>query len=321
MTNPFEDKNLTREKLRRIVAAARQHVDAVSGTDLEFEDYNWHQPHHFNPENFKALDNLARKINQQFMKTFETLFQAALQSELTKVDQQYAFTLAEEAVTDRNAYYLPFNNHMDTNCGYLKCPVDTAIALVSQMLRDTNADIDSDRGLSELEESILLDVSGSIVDAFSLGFGLDDNFIKKEQQIIKGEWPVDISELHEMTCLDFLVSNELTEIKFTIVMISEMLDPFVGNESSRTTKPTPKQISDLIMKNVHKAPVKLVARVNAGSLRLEDIMNLKKGDLLMLHNHIDDPIDVLLNDRPCLKAYPAQCGGNYAIVMAEYEKE
>jgi flagellar motor switch protein FliM len=75
------------------------------------------------------------------------------------------------------------------------------------------------------------------------------------------------------------------------------------------------------MAHVNKVPVNVTARLSSTAIELDDIMDLKNGDLLLLEQKVSKPFDVLLNDRKCFQAFPATFYGKYALIIAPEESE
>ena len=70
------------------------------------------------------------------------------------------------------------------------------------------------------------------------------------------------------------------------------------------------------MRSMHNVPIEVIARFNPASMALNDVMNLAVGDILLLDKKVDEPIELLLNNRPCLLGHPAASLGKYAVVIA-----
>jgi len=76
-----------------------------------------------------------------------------------------------------------------------------------------------------------------------------------------------------------------------------------------------------MMRNMHKVPICLAARLCCGAIELDDVMNLRPGDVLLLPKKVAEPMDILLNEKKTFSAYPATFYGKYAAVIAPPEPE
>ena len=59
------------------------------------------------------------------------------------------------------------------------------------------------------------------------------------------------------------------------------------------------------------------ARLSSAMITLNDVMTIRKGDVIVLDRKVDTPVDVLVNGQICFQAWPAQHAGRSAIVVAE----
>ncbi|MCK5472469.1 MAG: FliM/FliN family flagellar motor switch protein, partial [Planctomycetes bacterium] len=75
--------------------------------------------------------------------------------------------------------------------------------------------------------------------------------------------------------------------------------------------------SKAILAHLNNATVSATAQLAKMSLRFEEVMELGAGDVLVLDKKIDEPIDLIIEDKMFFKAKPAQAAGKYAVVITE----
>lgn len=322
MTNPLEDKNLTRDKLRQLIASVRKHVPTEQ-VRPDAAQYNWQQPYHFSSDQFVALNVFAKKLADQIDKTFNTLCQGDFSVTIASTSQIYACTIAGAVSTEQpEHYFLPFATADNNRCGFVSISPETAPVLVGHMLHDSDIGAREDKKLSELEESILMDIAIAMVDA--LATTLKENsghVIQKSSNIIKGKWPLDFDDFKDLTSITVTANHPDGTTELTFIILSDILEPVLGIRARPDQEFSAQQIRDMIMQNMHAAPIEVAAQFGSASMSLSDVMNLCVGDMLLLEKKIDEPIEVLLNNRPCLRAYPATSSGKYAIVIAPPDTE
>jgi flagellar motor switch protein FliM len=61
----------------------------------------------------------------------------------------------------------------------------------------------------------------------------------------------------------------------------------------------------------------ITAQFASLSLRLNDILALEEGDIIVLEKAISEPIDILLQNKPAFQAHLAARAGRYALVISE----
>ncbi len=321
MTSPLKDKALTREKLQRLIDQAR-HLVAPAESEVQAADFDFTQSHHFGPKHLSLFESFAKKLEFQIQRTFETLCQGEFEIRTDSTSQHYAVALAERVKTQQKKdYFLPFSIDQQPLSGFLSCTPTTAMALVGYILRDADFD-NQQRDLSELEESILLDVTTAIGEAINTAFHLASGpALQWNNRFVVGDWPLQCVGLEDLFSIDLSITGPQNPMDLHLTLLASAMDSILGIQTKPGPKSTAKELSDRILKTMHKAPVELVARVTQATMSLNDVMNLAPGDILVLNKKTVSPLDLLINGRPCFKAFCARSSGKYAVVIAPHPKE
>ncbi|MHC5060371.1 MAG: FliM/FliN family flagellar motor switch protein [Planctomycetota bacterium] len=318
MTNPLTDKNLTRGRLRQLIERANQD-GILQETPPDAEDLDWQQPHRFDPETLVTMDVLANRFSEYLARTFNVLCQGEFEITVSSITQHFACTIAAEITTEqREHYFQPFAPASDgnKNCGFLSIPPESATVLTGHMLQDYDIGARAEQKLSELEETILTDLTVAIVEAFAET--LKDNAgpaIQTSQELVKGKWPLNFNEFENLITIEFDVNHPEGAAQLAFTVLSEIIEPALGIKAQVTQQLTDQNARNLIMRHIYEVPVDVSVRLTSASMNLSDIMNLDVGDVLLLEKKINEPSDVLLNDRTCLRGYPATSSGKYAVVI------
>ena len=320
MTSPLGDKKLTYGMLQQLIGAARD--QASEHPELDVEEYDWLKPYHFNPEQLAMLDVFGKKIESFLTETFTNHCQGEFNTEISSITQQFAHTLAEITPTERqNNFFLPFTFE-DKICGFLNIPAQSAVSLVGHMLRDFDNAGEPDRKLSQLEETILLDIAAVIVEALGEAFKDNtDTTVHPANYLVKGEWPLRDADTEHLTTIAFAVEHAQAAIEAEFTILSGALEPIAGIKPKPGPEPSPQALSNMIMQHMHKVPIDVDAQLCSASISLDDVMSLAVGDVVLLDKKTANPLDLLLNHRKCFQAYPATSLGRYAIVVAPPEEE
>jgi len=322
MTSPLEDKNLTRDKLRQLIASVRKHVPPEQ-VQPDAADYDWQRPYHFNPNQLVAMDTFAKKLAEQVAKTLDTLCQGDFEVTVTSITQHFACAIAANVSIEQPEHYFPpFTTPDNNQCGFVTISPETAPVLVGHMLRDSDIGARDDKKLSELEESILMDFTVAVVDALNAAF--EENagpVVHSSSQLVKGKWPLEFDDFKDLTSIALTANHPDGTIDLIFTILSDIIEPVLGAKTKPEQPPSARQIRDMIMQNMHAAPIEVTARFSSDSMSLGNVMNLCVGDVLLLEKKSDEPIEVLLNNRPSLRAYPATSSGKYAIVIAQPDTE
>lgn len=321
MTSALKDKTLTREKLQRLIDQA-QHLVAPAGAEAQASDFDFTQSHHFGPKHLSIFESFAKKLEFQIQRTFETLCQGEFDIRAASTSQHYAVALAERVKTQQKKdFFLPFAIDQQPQSGFLSCTPTTAMALVGYILRDTDFD-SQQRELSDLEESILLDVTTAIGEAINTAFHLAAGpAFQLANRFVVGDWPLQCVGLEDLFSIDIAITGPQNPMELNLTVLASAMDSILGIQTKPGPKPSAKELSDRILRTMHQAPVELVARVTQSTMSLNDVMNLAPGDILVLNKKTVSPLDLLINKRPCFKAFCAKSSGKYAVVIAPHPKD
>jgi len=151
------------------------------------------------------------------------------------------------------------------------------------MLRDSDIGTRDDKKLSELEESILMDITAAIIDTFA--DALKNNtgpIIQRTSQLVKGKWPLDFNGFKNMTTIALTVNHPDGAAHLAFTVLSEIIEPVLGIKTESEQQLTNADTRNIIMHHIYEAPIDVTARLSSASMCLSDIMNLCVGDVLLL---------------------------------------
>ena len=222
---------------------------------------------------------------------------------------------------DKPQYFMPFSVQNKRPEGYLNIQIEAAIVLIAQLLRDPEASVGMNGTLSSVEESILQDASTIITD--TMVAVLQENgqtALKRADRIVSGEWPLEARHLQDLCGFSFEIAFPQKTVEITIMAVGEILDAALGIVP-RVQKPlSPAELSKKISRQLHEAPVTVTAQLCISSIRVEDLVTLEVGDVLVIDKKTTEPIETLLNGRLCFHAWPAICEGRLSLVVANVKK-
>jgi flagellar motor switch protein FliM len=158
-------ESLNKEKIQQLLASVGSEP-AEDSTQIEASEYNWQEPHYFTREQLSKLDEFTKSMCKTMAAKFSTLCPGELSVTIDAVTQHFADKLlAELFASKQDNYYLAFGDNPDNPCGLIGIPAETAFAWATQLLGDSGPQEDTSRDLSQLEDSLLLDIASAMVDA------------------------------------------------------------------------------------------------------------------------------------------------------------
>jgi len=307
-------RNLSREKIQQILASVgSQETD--DSNKVEAVEYNWNQPHYFNSNQLKKLDSFTKKVAHNCAQKFTQLYHNDFNVAIASATQHFAdeFAVANNAQSD---YYLTFGTK-DQTFGLLGIPGKTAIVWATQLLGDAKSAENSDRNLSQLEQSLLFDIASGTIESLSDSY---DNYeLQPAGEIINGQIPIEFEGTEELYKITFSVkradSENSSEAYFLI--FCDKLQTVVGQKVQTSEDLSPQDISKAILGHVQKIPVSVTAELASTVLTFEEIMSLQVDDILLLDKSVNEPAELIVKGQTIFRGQPAKSGGNYAVVITE----
>jgi flagellar motor switch protein FliM len=309
--------NLTKKKMQQLLAAAgsspKEDAEQVDSTD-----YNWHEPHYFSSNQLKKLDSFTQKVAAGIAAKFAALCRGDFDVTITSVTQRFADHFFEEAATnEQNDYYLVFSTDKDRRCGLIGVPPQTAIIWVTQLLDDTESEKDSNRGLSQLEESLLLDTASAIVEALSITHGSYE--FQPAENIVRELLPLELQNIEELCKITFSIAkaSEEESSEAYILIPCRKLEPVVKRTSQTDKEFSSKDISKAVLENLQRMPVSVTTQLASAALTLEEIISLQVNDILLLDKGTDETVEVIVEGKTLFRGQPAKSGSKHAVVITE----
>ena len=309
-------KNLSKEKINQLLAAvgSRQVEDT---SDIEATEYNWNKPHYFDRKQLSRLDDFTKRVARSMSVRFVDFCHSEFDVTVVSTEQHFAAELVDQAIeSGQNDYYLAFGNDHDHPCGLISIPTQTALIWSTQLLGDPESEVeDSGRYLSQLEESLLLDLLSALIKAFS-----QKNWdFQPGKNIARRLFPIEFKGTEELCKITFDVKRtgkEKGTEAYILILCSE-LESVVGKAEHAAGAFSADDISKAILGHMQKMPVYITAQMASTVLTLKEIMSLEVGDILLLDKKVNESIEIIISGRTALLGKPAKSAGKYAVVITE----
>ena len=76
---------------------------------------------------------------------------------------------------------------------------------------------------------------------------------------------------------------------------------------------------------VRQIPMQLIVRLGSANLHVSDLLNLQPGDVVVLDQRVNEPLDAEVSDTPIFRGWPGRVGTKQAFqvsdVIAERQKK
>jgi len=307
--------NLSSEKIHQLLSAVGS-GPMEDTTGIEATEYNWNKPHYFDTKQFNKLDNFTKKVAKAMTVKFVDFCHSEFDVTVVSTKQHFAAELVDQAMESRqNDYYLAFGTDQDHPCGLISIPIKTAFIWATQLLGDPESEENSGRDLSQLEESLLLDLLSALIEAFSKNIW-DFQLAKN---IVRGLFPFELKGTEELCkiTLDVKKKNQESGSEAYILVLCSKLESVVGKAVETDGGFSAEDISKAILGHMQQIPVCITAQLASTVLTLEEIMSLEVGDILLLDRKVNESIELIVSGRTAFRGRPAKSVGKHAVVITE----
>ena len=322
----FGTSNLSREKIQQLLAAVGSE-SVEDTTQIEAAEYNWHQPHYFNSAQLNKLNNFTKEVAAAIAKKFGALCNGDFNVTIASTTQHFGGEFLDQTSQDQSQltgnYYLAFGTDRNRPCGFISLPLKTAIIWTTQLLGDPQSQEDSDKDLSELEESLLLDITSAVVEAFSAS--LPGNDFQPAKAIGREQLPLEVQSTEQFCKITFNVGTTDPEnpdqstntAEACLLIPCSRLDTVTGKTAQTDDKFSADDTSKTILEHLQQISVPITARVASTQFTFEEVMGLQVNDILLLDRKVDEPVELIVEGRTILRGQLAKSAGKYAVAITE----
>jgi flagellar motor switch protein FliM len=308
--------NLSKEKIHQLLIAVGS-GPLEDTTGIKATEYNWNKPHYFDRKQLNRLDDFTKRVARSMSIKFVDFCHSDYDVTVVSTEQHFAAELVDEAMeSGQNDYYLAFDTDLDYPCGLICIPTQTAFVWATQLLGDPESEVeDSGRDLSQLEESLLLDLLSALIKAFSQKYW----DFKPDKNIVRRLFPIELKGTEEICKITFDVKKAEQEkgTEAYIMLRCSKLESVVGKAEEAVGSFSADDISKAILGHMQKMPVFITAQLASTALTLKEIMSLEVGDILLLDKKVNEPIELITSGRTALLGQPARLSGKNAVVITE----
>lgn len=317
MSNTVTD-NLSKKKIQQLLAAVGVEPEEDTKQNIEAFDYNWNQPHYFGRKQSKKLQAFAEKAATIMTEKLTDCCQADFNVTITSTSEHFANEFLDPSSDSwQRDYFLAFGADRDNSCGLVGIPLETAVVLVAQLLGENKSEENSEKNLSELEESLLLDVVSCFVEAFCESCA--DLGLLTAGKVVTGQFPLDLEGQEELFKIAFEIKKTESKnaSKAYFLIPCDELGPVVGKTVQAAEMFSEAQISEAILEHLQQMQVSVMAQLGSVILPFEHVLNLEVDDILILSKKVDEPVKLVVEGLELFRGMLAKSAGQYALVITD----
>lgn len=311
---------LSNERIKQLLAAVRTgpKEDVVQEEATEF---NWHEPRYFSCQQLVKLDDFTKKLATAVAGKFSGFCHNPFDVNVTSITFHFADEfLKQMSEGECEDFYLPFSLDQKQPCGFIGIPEQTAVVWARQLLGDSDSE-ESNATLSQLEKSLLLDLTSTLVEAFSSLHESAD--FRPGRSLLTNQWPLKVHDTEELCRISFDVKKTGTEERSSayLLILCEELNSVVGKVMQASNTFSAEEISKTLLNHLQGTTVTVTAQLVSTELTFEEIVTLQVNDILLLDKKVDEPVDLIMNGKAVYYGWPVKSAGQYAVTIASTTPE
>lgn len=305
-----------RRIIRQMLAAAQRRApQEAQSVESEAADYDWQTPCRFLRPALEKLDAAAARFGRELSKAVGGLLQSEVEFQPVGVAQHYAGRLRESAA-DRAVHFTELTGPEGEHCGLVTLPPDMAAAWVARLLGGSTGE--DDRELSALETDLLMDILRTMAQGISADSqAVGGPALAHGQTLSRGAIALPGEDTDEYCEFAFEVSASEKTSQVFLLIASETVDRIIGVEHSRSSK-GPEQVRQDLLGHLRQAPIAATLRLGEAAVTMREAMALEAGDVVLLQRHIDEPAEIVIQDRAVLLAHPVTCEDRYGAEIVSW---
>ena len=313
MTDPPANP-LSRTKIRQLLTAVGS-APAPDASVPQVAEYDWRDPHYFNEDQLNRLAAIMSQVAARIAGTFTRFYSTEFDVSPMSINQHYADDLPHHLAVDR-AYYLTFSPEKGQPCGCIMVAPDTAMTWATRLLGDLEPDGDPERPLSPLEESLLFDLVGAVLEGFLTPLQPHDP-LGPNGQLATGQPNLQFDRMEAVCRIVFQIRGVEETSDVTFALPCSRLAPLVGKNTTAAVKATPQESRRVLSEHLQEMPVPITARLGSTTLSFQEMADLAPGDILLLEKPVDGLVELVVDDRVLYRGHVARSESKYAVSITE----
>ena len=288
--------------------------------------YDFRRPDKFSKEQWHTLQSMHDTFARLVGAAFSSRLRALVSVRLSSIDQGL-YEEWQAQVPSQTVCYVLSMAPLDGNI-VLEFNRDVAAEVIDRLLGGNGALIDADRELGEIEVTLLRAFSGGIVKALEemwsvilptqfevKDIGLDAGLIQ-----VAGPNDVVITAFFEVSIGSHLGAMSICLPYTVLEPVATQLSTQIWHAAG-TRNPQEGRSHRVMEALLQRAPVEAVVQLGDVEVPLRAITELQPGDTLVLDQRADQPIPLMVGERPRFWARPGMVGTHVgALILGAVEE-
>ncbi len=296
--------------------------------DKKVRKYDFRRPDKFAKDQLRTLEiiheNFGRLLNSFLSGYLRTFVEVDVISVQSFIYSEFSDSISNPAILGI-VHFAPFEGDVivDISSEIAYCMIERVLGWVSK------ASPSEGRSLTEIEMTLVRNVMVKMINLLREPWA---NIVELEPKLknieTNSQFAQIVSPSESVALITFNVKIGEDEGMLNICIPHFVIEPILPNLSSRlwfatSTRNFQTEAETDILKNLISATtVTVTAEIGKSHLSVTELMNLQKGDIILLNTKATEPIDVKVEEQLKFKARPGLKHKNLAVQITEIiEKE
>lgn len=317
MTGATENIILSRDQLRNLLATARSN-DPVDEPDFETADYDWKRPHQFNDSHRIILSQFGNQLATGLGDEFTDACNDPSVVTISPVTEYYCNGLKEEYCNGKSNCYIVIIDENNRQVGVLLIPHLSAVQWASKMLGDTTPEVTEEYEMSNLEESLLVDLCNDLIKKLSETMEKNElKSVRSQGVLTSRDWPVESLDYEEYTQMQLQVQHTEGTGEASLFILSSLLGQISGIGFADESQTNSMEVRNAVIASIKKIPLEVDVLLGSANISMSTLMNLSKGDVIVLDRKTYEPLDAIIEERVFFHGFPVRTLHRYAISVTD----
>ena len=291
--------------------------------------YDFSRPDKFAKDQLRTLEiiheNFSRLLNNFLSGYLRTYIEVDVISVQSLIYTEFSNSISNPAILGI-VDFAPFSGQV-----IIDVSADIANAMIERVLGGTGKSVSAskeNRSLTEIEMTLLRNVLIKFINLLKEPWGNIVELRPKLENIeTNAQFAQIVSPAESVALITFNLHIGENEGMVNICIPHYVIEPILPSLSSRLWFATSNKREmteverDALETGISRSKINMTAVVGASTITVSELMNLQKGDIILLNKRVEDALDVFVEDKVKFRAKPGIKKKNVAIMVTEVVEE
>lgn len=291
--------------------------------------YDFSRPDKFAKDQLRTLEiiheNFSRLLNNFLSGYLRTYIEVDVISVQSLIYTEFSNSISNPAILGI-VDFAPFSGQV-----IIDVSADIANAMIERVLGGTGKSVSAskeNRTLTEIEMTLLRNILIKFINLLKEPWGNIVELRPKLENIeTNAQFAQIVSPAESVALITFNLHIGENEGMVNICIPHYVIEPILPSLSSRlwfatsNKREVTEEERGALETGISRSKINMTAVVGASTITVSELMNLQKGDIILLNKKVEDPLDVFVEDKVKFKAKPGIKKKNVAIMVTEVVEE